>query len=833
MSTLFFYLKKLSPVLILICFAGMVGSIQAENISITGEARQSVRFNEDWRFIRSDVEGAWRAAFDDSSWRRLRLPHDWSIEGQFNEKEPSGGPGGYVATGTGWYRKHFSLSSTPQYAWIVFDGVYMNSEVWINDQYLGKNVYGYTGFHYNLTPYLKEGDNVIAVKVDNSIQRNSRWYSGSGIYRNVWLNISGSVHVPQWGVYVTTPIIRDTAATVAVRVTVENTSAKTCNAVLSNEVIDNSGKIIASSQAQISVLANNRHDDYRQEVHVRTPVLWTLDKPELYTLRTSVKVDDKIVDRVDTRFGIRSLTFCADKGFLLNGKRVKMNGVNLHHDAGCLGAAVPVQVWERRLAILKDMGCNAIRTAHNPVAPEFLDLCDKMGFLVMNEFVDEWMVSKEQTTAAYSLYFRENWEKDLRNFIHRDRNHPSVVLWSAGNEVRDQMYTEGIDVVKSLVAFFHKEDPTRPVTQGNDQINAEPLPAYEEFLNSLDVVGYNYVARWRERAELMYTPDKLRHPEWKMIGTENGPVRGERGPFSLGNDPNTVRPSYTSGMIAAERLWKYTATHDYVMGDFMWTGFDYLGEARWPGRGSGSGVIDMAGFPKSSYYFYRSQWTDKPMIHIFPHWNWEGRNGQVIPVLAYTNCDAVELFVNGQSFGEQRLEFPSYGMAGKYPLRDRPAVMETTDDLHLYWTVPYRAGEIKAVGKIQGRIVCTEVIQTTGKASALRITSDKNSIAANGDDIAHLKVEIIDSKGNVVPTANSAISFLVKGEGQLLGMESGDNRSHNSGHFRNADPAQPATKEAFGGLILGYVQAGKKAGSITVTVSSPGLKGAEMKIAVQ
>jgi beta-galactosidase len=315
-----------------------------------------------------------------------------------------------------------------------------------------------------------------------------------------------------------------------------------------------------------------------------------------------------------------------------------------------------------------------------------------------------------------------------------------------------------------------------------------------------------------------------------MIGTENGSARGERGAFSLGNDKNVVRPTYLTGMLNAEALWKYTATHDFVMGDFMWTGIDYLGEARWPGRGSGSGVIDMAGFPKSSYYFYQSQWTDKPMIHIFPHWNWEGREGQVIPVLVYSNCDAVELFVNGKSFGEQRLEFPSYGMAGKYPLRDRPDVQETTDDLHLMWTVPYQSGEIKAVGKIQGKIVYTEIIQTTGKPVGLRVTSDKNTIRANGDDIAHIKVEIVDSKGNIVANANNEIRFIVKGEGQLIGMESGDNRSLNTGHFRYRDSSQPAAKEAYGGLILGYVQAGLKAGSVTIEVSSPGLKGASLNI---
>jgi beta-galactosidase len=824
-------LKNITRWIIFLCTLCIFNNYaQAGNISISEESRQRLSFNEDWRFRLGDTNGAEKINFTDDSWRSVNLPHDWSIEGEFDEKASAGGPGGYLPTGTAWYRKHFTLPQTSRYVWIEFGGIYMNSEVWINEHYVGKNVYGYTSFYYNITPYIKSGENVIAVKVDNSIQRNSRWYSGSGIYRNVWLNIANPVHIPQWGIYVTTPVINDTTAIVALRATLENASQNAINAVLSSQILDADGKVVATKESEVSILAGKQHDDYRQELPVGMPKLWSVETPVLYTLRTAIKIDGKTIDQVDTRFGIRSLEFSADKGFLLNGKHVKINGVNLHHDAGCLGTAVPAQVWERRLKLLKEMGANGIRTAHNPMADEFMDLCDELGFLVMDEFVDEWMVSKEQTTAGYSLYFKDNWEKDVRNFVHRDRNHPSVVIWSAGNEVRDQMYTEGIDIVRGLVNLFHAEDPTRPVTQGDDQITAEPLPAHNEFLETLDIVGYNYAGRWRERAELYYTPDKILHPHWKMIGTENGSARGERGAFSLGSDKNVVRPTYLTGMLGAEALWKYTATHDFVIGDFMWTGIDYLGEARWPGRGSGSGVIDMAGFPKSSYYFYQSQWTDKPMIHIFPHWNWEGREGQVIPVLVYSNCDAVELFVNGRSFGEQRLEFPSYGMAGKYPLRDRPDVQETTDDLHLMWTVPYQSGEIKAIGKIQGQVVHTEIIQTTGKPVGLRVTSDKNTIQANGDDVAHIKVEIVDSKGNIVPSANDEIRFLVKGEGRLIGIESGDNRSHNTGHFRHRDSSQAAVKEAYGGLILGYVQASRTTGNITVEISSPGLKGVSLNI---
>jgi beta-galactosidase len=832
-------MKKMKSGLILICqmlivvFLFVTFNINAQTsaIKLDKDSRQRLLFNDNWKFSPGDISGAEDIRFNDRLWRNVTLPHDWSIEGEFDENASTGGLGGYLPTGIGWYRKHFSLTATGQNLWIEFDGIYMNSDIWINGNYLGKHTYGYNSFYLDLTPFVRRGDNVIAVKVDNSVQPNSRWYSGSGIYRNAWLNAANPVHIPQWGTYITTPAVDSLSATVSIRTKIDNNLKSSKNAVLRSRVIDKNGNIVAEIESPVS-LNSGSQQEFRQQLQLKRPYLWSVDTPSMYALHSSVVADGKTIDHVVSPFGIRSIEYCSKRGFLLNGERVKMNGVNLHHDAGSLGAAVPVQVWERRLKILKEMGVNAIRTAHNPMAPEFMDLCDQMGFLVMNELFDEWEIPKGQITSGYHLHYKDNWKKDVINFVHRDRNHPSVVIWSAGNEIAEQSVVRGQAVLGQLIEVFHAEDPTRPVTVGNDQIASEPRPALLPFLEMQDVVGYNYAGRWRERRELYYTIDRINHPDWIMIGTENGSVRGGRGAFSLGNDPSVVRPNYLTGMIGASALWRYTAIHDYVCGDFMWTGIDYLGESRWPARGSGSGVIDLAGFPKPGFYFYQSQWTKKPMIHIFPHWNWEGREGQVIPVLVYSNCESVELFLNGKSFGEQRLEFPSYGMAGGWAQRDRPSVDQTTDDLHLSWTVPYEPGELKAVGKIRGEVVFTEILQTAGKPVALRISSDKAAMRANGDDVAHVTVEIVDSNGTVVPDAGNEIFFTVKGEARLLGLESGDVRSHETGHFRNNDPSKPNGKKAYNGLILGYIQAGQKPGNINVEVSSPGLKGGDLRIVI-
>lgn len=793
------------------------------------ESRQHVLIDKNWKFIQSDVKDGEKQIFDDSKWRTLNLPHDWSIEGEFKEDAITKGPGGYLPAGIGWYRKHLNINSIAkdQQFWIEFDGVYMNSDVWINGQHLGKHPYGYTSIWYDLTPYIKKGENIIAVKVDNSLQPNSRWYSGSGIYRHVWLNTAGPVHVAQWGTYITTPVAESSSATVEVRTTIENKLTVSKNLVLRTVVTNSSGKEVAVVETALTLPSSDK-TNVEQSVNVDSPELWSIETPSLYTLKTTLLEGIKPIDNYNSTFGIRKIEFDTDKGFFLNGNHVKMNGVCLHHDAGCLGAAVPDQAWVRRLQLLKDMGCNAIRLSHNPPSPEFLDLCDKMGFLVMDEIFDEWVEKKGQVGFSYHIFFEEWWKSDLVSMIYRDRNHPSIVIWSAGNEVPDQVKENGSKTMRKLVEVFHKEDPTRPVTQANDRIAAGDGPAKIPFLELQDIVGYNYVDRWNERRELYYSVDRHEHPDWKMIGTENVSVGGLRGQYSLATDQSDRRPGrsrdYRLGMIQAEQLWKFTSVNDYVIGDFMWTGIDYLGEAGWPNKNSSSGVIDMCGFPKDGYYFYQSQWTDKPMVHLFPHWNWTGNEGKIIPVIVYTNCDTAELFLNGKSYGKKSYVFPQQGHSKSWNGYELPYIAPTTSDLHLSWDVPYEPGTLKIVGKKDGKTVIEEVL-TTSVPDAIRLTADRKNINADMQDIVNVKVEIVDKNGLVVPTANNAVEFKVEGEGILIGTDNGNPQ----------DKTQMKSKQrsVFNGLALAVIQSTEKSGNIRLSATSEGLKDAVIQVVSQ
>jgi beta-galactosidase len=790
------------------------------------ENRHRLLMDSHWKFIQSDANDAEKQDFDDSKWRTLNLPHDWSIEGEYREDAPAKGSGGFLPTGIAWYRKHFNLSniSKNQKYWIEFDGVYMNSDVWINGHHLGKHHYGYTSFYYNLTPFIENGENIIAVRVDNSLQPNSRWYSGSGIYRHVWLNIAGPVHIAQWGTYITTPLVDSSSASISVRISIENNFTIGKNVVLRSIIKNESGKEITIIETPVS-LAPLSNTDVEQIMKIAVPSLWSIETPVLYTLHSSILEGNIENDSILSPFGIRKIEYDKDKGFFLNGKHVKMNGVCLHHDAGCLGAAVPEQAWKRRLQLLREMGCNAIRTSHNPPAPEFLDLCDKMGFLVMDEAFDEWVEAKGQVLYGYHKYFEECSQSDLVFMIHRDRNHPSIVLWSAGNEVPDQVTKSGSEVEQKLIETFHKEDPSRPVTQANDRIAAGDGPAKLPFLEMQDIVGYNYVDRWFERRELYYSIDRHDHPDWKMIGTENVSIMGVRGKYSIIPDQSALWPrfsnNYKSSMIRAEQLWRFTSMYDYIIGDFMWTGIDYLGEARWPNKNSSSGVIDLCGFPKDAYYFYQSQWTSKPMVHLFPHWNWAGYEGQVIPVLAYTNCDSVELFLNGKSFGIKSVVFPQQGNSGGWNTYAHPFVSATTSDLHLSWDVPYEPGTLKVVAKKDGKTVIEEV-HTTSKPAAIRLSADRNEINADAQDIANVKVEIIDENGLVVPDANNSIEFKVDGEGILAGAD--------NGNPQDITPMKSKQRNAFNGLVLAVIQSTGKNGIIRLTAFSTGLKDAVLQV---
>ncbi|MGA2723556.1 MAG: sugar-binding domain-containing protein [Bryobacteraceae bacterium] len=794
-----------------------------------GGGRKST-FDFGWKFFKGDAPGAQQPNFADGSWQDVDLPHDFSIEGPFDENAPAKGQGGYLPTGIGWYRKHFNIpeSYSGRKVLIQFDGVYQLSEVWINGQYLGKRPNGYIGFSYDLSPHLKYGgENAIAVKADNSKQPNCRWYSGSGIYRHTWLLVMGQLHVAEWGTFVTTPKVEMDFAMVEIKVRVQNEGSSPVECRLTNTIMDRDGNVAEGAQVtEVKNIAANGEAEFVQQIRVDQPNLWSLESPYLYQVRTSVMGEGRGGgDSYDTTFGIRKVEFDLDRGFLLNGKHVRLNGFCLHHDGGSVGAAVPERVWERRLEIMKAAGFTSIRTSHNPYAPEFLDLCDKVGFLVMNEMFDEWKQNK--TANGYGNYFDEWSERDLTAFVRRDRNHPSVLLWSLGNEIGEQAAVNGVEVLKRLADIIHKEDTTHFTTMGCDRIGANltgrEVGTPPEFLALLDVAGYNYFDRRAKRAETYCSDDRHDFPKRKFIGTENSSIGGVRGDYS-GLVPTSGGPAprrRNDRGTSAEMLWRFRRTYEYVTGDHMWTGIDHLGEAQWPSKGSGAGVIDTCGFPKDGYYFYQSQWTDKPMIHVFPHWNWKGKEGDVIPVLCYTNCDSVELFVNGKSFGEQGYWFPRVGYWPEQP-GGRASAPRTTSDLHLTWTVPYQPGTLRAVGRKGGKVVLETEVSTTGEPAAIELSVDRDTIAADRRDVAHFTVKILDAQGRVVPTADNKVDFEIQGEGKIIGLDNGNLASN--------EEFKGKSRKAFNGLCLAIMQSTAMAGRIQLTATSPGLKSSSVAI---
>jgi beta-galactosidase len=797
----------------------------------TASPRITESFDFDWKFQIGDPSGAEQPDFSDAAWRALDLPHDWSIEGPIDEHAPSAGPGGYMPTGIGWYRKRFNAPTSwrGKAVTLVFDGVYQDSRVWLNGHLLGRRPYGYVPFYYELAEFLRPGEeNVLAVRVDNSNQTNCRWYSGSGIYRHTWLHVLDPVHVAQWGTTVRCPHFQKDSALVEVRTKIVNTRSSAASCSLATAILDAAGAEIARLETAQTVAAGSTAECV-QRLSVASPHLWSLADPHLYRARSTLLESGTTVDQCDAPFGIREAVFDAERGFLLNGEPIKLNGVCVHHEAGCVGAAVPERVWERRLATLKEMGCNAIRTCHNPFAQEFLDLCDRMGFVVMAEAFDEWRVPKGQIRHGYSQFFDEWHERDLMNFLARDRNHPSIVIWSAGNEIGDQSAPNGVDTLRALMAIFHHEDPTRPVTAACDRIASEPPSntVRPEFLAALDVVGYNYVDRWRDRADKYYSLDHAQHPERRVIGTESVGIGGIRGDYRYLFPQAGAQPRFflfeQNRELDAEELWQFVRTYDYVAGDFMWTGIDYLGEAFWPMRITPAGVLDTCGFKKDGFYFYQSQWTAAPMIHLFPHWNWKGKEGQPIPVTCFTNCDTVELFLNGKSLGMKGYEFPRQGMEhiyGDYPPRAR--VLRTTSDLHLTWDVLYEPGTLKAVGVKDGAVAVTAEMTTTGEPLAIILSADRDQLAADRRDAAHLIVEVHDAQGRVAPTATNEIAFSLEGAGRLIGVDNGDPFSH--------EDFKAGHRLAFNGLCLGLVQSTGNPGAIKVTASSPGLAPASVTI---
>jgi beta-galactosidase len=780
--------------------------------SSNAQHKSRVSFNNNWKFLLDSTRSYADPVVNDEHWRKLRLPHDWSIEGSFSKDHPAGTGGGALPGGIGWYRKTFKIPSAhlTKKVFIEFDGVYQNSEVFINGHSLGVRPNGYISFHYELTPYLKAGDNVIAVKVDNLRQPNSRWYSGSGIYRNVWLTTLDPVHVLHWGTQVTTPEVSGSVAKVFLSHSLSDIAPGKRSYVLISSVFDPAGKRVA--QMNTDARKNTGH-----AFVISQPKLWSVEKPQLYKIVSEVRSNGKTLDSYETTFGIRYFDFDTATGFSLNGKPLKILGVCNHHDLGALGAAVNRRALERQLQILKAMGCNGIRTSHNPPAPELLELADSMGFIVMDEAFDMW--AKPKSKYDYAQNWAQWHRRDLEDLVLRDRNHPSVFIWSVGNEIGEQWGddTSGRNIARELVAIVKSLDTTRPIITANNEVNQ-----WNNLIrsNAFDIIGYNYNHdRWH------------RFPrEWpgkSLIVTESTSALQTRGHYDLvpfdtirrwpkrwdlplenGNPGQTVSAydhvSAPWGSTHEESV-KALKKSSHVSGMYIWTGFDYLGEPTpypWPSRSSYFGIIDLAGFPKDVYYMYQSEFTSKPVLHLYPHWNWKA--GDTVDVVAYyNNADIVELFLNGRSLGKR-------AKAG--------------EDLHVKWRVPFHPGALEVVSSRNGSKVLLKKVTTAGAPAAIVLKADRSSIHT-GNDLSFVTATIVDQQGNTVPDADNLISFAISGAGTIAATDNGspvDLRSF-----------QSSQRNALNGLALAIVQATDKKGTVQLTATCQGLKPATITITVK
>ncbi len=783
--------------------------------------RQTRLFNNNWKFYKGDVQDGQLPSFNDGGWRPVTLPHDWSIKGTYSPKWASATA--YLPAGIGWYRKTFTIpkAERSKKVFIQFNGVYENSEVWINGHFLGKRPNGFITFRYDMTPYLNfGGKNVLAVRVDHSQFADSRWYTGSGIYRNVYLIVTNRLHISQWGVFASTPDVNRSHALLKVNTAVINETNRAQEVEVENLLFDEQGKLVAKSSAKAGISSQGR-DTLLEEISVPHPDLWSVKHPALYRLQTTIKSAGKVTDEKNTYIGIRSFRFDADKGFFLNGVNMKLKGVCLHDDAGALGVAVPADVWKRRLKLLKAAGVNAIRLSHNPHAPELYNLCDRMGFLLIDEAFDEWELGKHKWikgwnvgtpgTDGYHEYFDKWADKDLRDMILRDRNHPSVIMWSIGNEIDypndpytdpilntgryPQIYGQGYlpnhpsadtlgKISRRLVKVVKKYDTTRPVTAALAAVVVSNKVGYAQ---ALDVVGYNY-------QEYRYQEDHKKFPDRKIYGSENGMTYDD---------------------------WKAVKDNDFVAGQFLWTGIDYLGEAgKFPLHANTAGLLNLAGFRKPEYYFRQSIWTNKPMIYIGttllknnrrggsiwahkkadPVWNY--KPGENVMVNCFTNCDAAELFLNGKSLGRKKLaDFPGHVIS---------------------WKLPWQRGELLVKGYNNHTEVCEDTLQTYGPAYKLRVTTDVRKIKADGQSVAHVVVSVVDRNGVVVYDAANEITCKVTGPGRLLGLENGDpsdSESYASDH-----------RKAYEGKLLAYIQSAGRPGVINVMIESPELGSKSIKI---
>ncbi|MFV8346994.1 beta-galactosidase GalB [Flavobacterium sp. ZB4P13] len=808
-------------------------------------------FDENWLFSRfglqadgSRIEESQHLeseTFNDSAWQKLNLPHDWAITGPFRS-ELTGETGKLPWKAIGWYRKHFTVpaSDAGKLIFVDFDGAMAYAKIWLNGKYVGTWPYGYNSFRMDLTPFIKPGqENILAVRLDTE-SWDSRWYPGGGIYRHVWLVKTNPVHVGHWGTYITTPKITNKSALVKLAVTVDNATNKKVNAIVRTSLfeldVNNKPKTkVATTKESILELKPGTSTVTESEVAIANPKRWDIKSPNRYVAQTSISINGKIVDTYNTPFGIRTIEFTATKGFLLNGKRVEIKGTCNHHDLGALGAAINTSALRRQLKMLQDMGCNSLRTSHNPPAPELLELADQMGFLVWDEAFDAWKTGKKKND--YNKLYDEWHEKDLKALVHRDRNHPSVFIWSIGNEVMNQ---RDVEMTKHLADIMRKEDPTRPVSNGyNDPDGGRDVGA----VVSLDIMGVNYFFSQQPKWDA-----DPRYKDKPTIGSETASTVSSRGEYFFDDKYNkktwqisSYDDAFPGWGCSPDEQFRTNAKFPNLLGEYVWTGFDYLGEptpynsdetnllnfrsdpskkaelekkleelrkSNPPSRSSYFGIIDLAGFPKDRFYSYQSHWRPElPVAHIFPHWNWSERIGLVTPVHVYTSGDEAELFLNGKSLGRKKMT------PGK--------------DFRLIWEdVKYIPGELKVVCYKNGKQWATDVVKTTGESAKLILSADRSVIMADGSDLSFITVKVTDKEGLTVPRSHSLIKFSIEGPGEIVATDNGDATSF--------VPFQSHERQAFNGMALVIVKAKKgQKGLFTVKAESDGLDARKINVSIK
>lgn len=808
----------------------------ANDFIIFGKRYQRPEGNpgENIAYVKSD--------FDDSEWRHLNLPHDWAIEGPFNI-DYNGSTGKLPYWGIRWYRKTLELSQDDagKQIYLDIDGAMSYASVWCNGQYVGGWPYGYASFRLDLTPYIKAGQkNVLAIRLDNP-DDTSRWYPGSGIYRNVWLVKTSPVHVEQWGTFVRNQQVDSEIAVMEMGVNIENHAGKDVQVKLQTSVYPQGkdgrpvGEEVTQSMTKDIAIKKDSWSSARFQFKVDKPKLWDIDTPNCYVAVSRVFMDGKEMDSYETPFGIRTIEFTHDQGFMLNGQKVAIKGVCMHHDLGALGAAFNEVAAERQLRIMKEMGANAIRTSHNPPAPELVALCDRMGLMMQLELADTWQKGKRKND--YNLLFDDWSEADMRSLVRHYRNHPSVIMWSIGNEMPDQTTDQGVIIARNLTAYCHDEDPTRPTSLGCNKRDA----VFRDIVNQVDIFGLNYFHK-------TYPVFKEQNPTRRYHASETSSATSSRGEyfFPVTTDVNDSRSgfqlsSYDMTTIgwgcAPEVQFKMNEEYSFMSGEFVWTGFDYLGEPtpynkdltnllnfsdpnelekarkeleelgkiKTPSRSSYFGIVDLCGFPKDRYYNYKSYWRpDVPTVHILPHWNWQERIGEITPVHIYTSGDAVELFLNGKSLG-RREKAHSY---------DRL----TWDD------VRYEPGSLKAIAYKNGQKWAEELVETTGKPVALQVTAEKTELKNDGTDLSFIRVAVVDSQGRVVPRSKNHLKFSVTGPAEIIATDNGDATS--------LLPFQLSERDAYNGLALVILRSQyMKQGKVVLTVESKGLP--KQKIALK